>query len=94
MPQVACPVLAGQASDAATPNGVPRASRLSRLATRVETQLLTTQLDLLAPQSVVQDDAHEAHRRPGQGRDDSWVGQPAEDSHLWLSSWAGNEKAP
>jgi hypothetical protein len=36
--------------------------RLSGLATRVETELLTAKLDLLAPHAVVQHDAHQAHR--------------------------------
>src|SRR5690242_14287595 len=45
----------------ATPTGVPHASHLSGLAPSDE--LLTTQLDHLAPQSVLQNGAHDGHRR-------------------------------
>ena len=44
----------------ATPDGVPRRSRLSGLAVRGEAELRAAKLDLFAPDAVVQHDAHQA----------------------------------
>src|ERR1022692_2405669 len=77
----------------ATPYGVPGGSRLSGLAVRVEAEL-AEELDLLAPQAVVQHDAHQAHYRTTHDRDGPCACQLAEGMHLWRSSWAGSMRNP
>jgi hypothetical protein len=78
-----------------TPCGVPGDCRLSGLAGRGETELLTAKLDLHAPDAVVQHDAHQAHRRTTYDRNGPCARKLAEDMHLRRSSsgWI-DEKAP
>jgi hypothetical protein len=71
----------------ATPDGVPRRSRLSGLAVRGEAELHAAKLDLFAPDAVVQHDAHQAHRLTARDRDGPCACQLAEDMHLRRSSW-------
>jgi hypothetical protein len=78
----------------ATPYGVPRSSRLSGLAARVEAELRTAELDLHAPDAVVQHDAHQAHRLTTHDRDGPCARQLAEDMHVGRSAWAGSMKKP